>query len=433
MQERVTDEFIPHSGAEDRVGALRALCLMYLDRGMPVVQVARLLGRSRQWVYRTKRLGVVGVRDRRRRSNSHVLDEAVRLREELGCGPTEAVMLLRSRGLDVPSVATIAAEFRRRHINTGRVGFVRPRPMVHAPLTGHGEELSLDIWGPWAVPGIGRVLALTGMDSFSRAAGGVLWRQLDAEAHARSLAYLVDRLYSNHWPVRVLISHRLGFALTQVDGQLAPLVRLALAHGAIPTFLPEAQPWNNGRLQRFHATQEREFWRLLPDGVEGSRVQRLYLEWLDYYNCERVHMAIRPNCPADLARGYYRPFVHRPDPPRTGPVVPRSGRVEYWRHVHAGGWIELHGELVRLHSSLAGQQVIVRLEIRPGEAGSGEIFWQPDGGRAPVWVASVVHDYEGGQCIEGSSVRAGSRLRLIRMVRRNQEIHDDFACQEELT
>jgi len=396
MQERVAGTPVPpEPAAADSVSVLRSLCLTYLDTGMSPRQVARLLGRSRQWVYRTKRSGSAGVRDRRRRVTSHLLEEAVRLREELGCGPAQAAALLRGRGLDAPSVAAIATEFRRRHIAPGRMPHTRIAPITRTPIARHGEELSVDIWGPWVVRGTHRVLALIGIDSFSRAAGGVLWQHLDAEAYARSVAHLVDRLYGNRWPARLLITHRLGTALTPLDGRLAWLVRLALSHGTLPIFLPAAQPWNIGRLQRFQATQEREFWRVLARTHDAREPREPYLDWLDYYNTQRVHAAIAPHTPAELTNGQYRPFSRRPEPPYLTPIAPHKGRIEYWRRVHTGGWIDLHGEWLRIQSRLIGQQVTIRLEIHPGQPGTGAILWRPDGRSEPIQVATLAHNYDG--------------------------------------
>jgi hypothetical protein len=415
VQERATDEFAAtSSGAAEDVHVLRALCLMYLDGGMPAGQVAHVLGRSRQWVYRIKHAGTASVYDRRRRTDPQLLDEAVRLREELGCGAAQAAALLRSRGLDAPSVTTIAAEFRRRHLASSRAVFAKGPPVVRTPLTHHGEELGLDIWGPWVVWGAGRMLAVTGMDSFSRVAGGVLWRQLDPEAYSRSLAYLVDRLYGNRWPARLLISHRLESALAPLDGQLAPLIRLALAHGTTPVYLPAGQPWKNTRLQRFHTTQEREFWRLLSGAMSEHEIRQHYREWLDYYNTEREHAAIYPKSPARLAGGWYRRFAARPELPQVATVAPQPGRIEYWRCVQASGWIALDDDILCMPGHLVGQQVVVTLQICPGQTGSGEILWQPAGQREPIWVATLAHDYDGALAPWRTP---------IRMVRRNPEVY----------
>lgn len=394
----------------DHGSTLRAQCLRYLEAGMGAQQVAKLLGRSRQWVYNTKRSGSAGIRDRRRRTNEHLFAEAVRLHEEIGCAPTQAAALLRHNGQIPPSVAAITAEFWRRQLHTSQSRAIAPMTSKRPPLAGHGEEFTIDVWGPWLVPGMGLVLVLTGMDSFSRTVGGVVWHHLHAEAYTRSLAYLVDRLYGDRWPTRLMISYRLAFVLPPVQGQTAPLVRLALAHHTVPIFLPVAQPWDNARLKRFHVIQKRDFWQKLPPLPALPDLRQQYLEWLDYYNMERRHAGTHHQ-PVELANGRIRRFAERPELPYIPPIGPHTGLVEYWRRVQPGGWIDLHGEMIRVQSCLVGQQVIVRLAIAPGQVGTGEIVWQSDSHSEPIWVARVGHAFDSAApSVDGASLVGASPI-----------------------
>ena len=237
--------------------------------GESVTAICRSLKRSREWFYKWQARADSGdpqwADERSRRpgqSPTRVPDtmagRIVTLRESLAarglfCGAQAIAWELEELGVrDIPSVRTIqrivtraegAAPVSRRYVPKGR-----PYPTLPADRPGMRHQT--DFVGPCFLRGPIRFYSLHSIDL---ATG----RCAVAPVLTRSSQVTIDALWG--------IWQRLGLPQhQQVDNEMVfygsrahprgmgPLIRLCLAHEVEPWFIPPAEPWRNGVVEKFN-------------------------------------------------------------------------------------------------------------------------------------------------------------------------------------
>lgn len=294
----------------------------------------------------------------------------------------------RRTGHAVPSPATIGRKLNALGLANKPSGpgdqRLYPRPEQRA----HGDRRIMDLWSSWWV-GDARVDLATIGDPVSRLCLAELGWAVSSELYTRALALSVRHL----GPMKMLtLDNGVGLAVDTRAGTLPQSVRWALHHGAAVTYIPPAQPWRNGRLERFHWTMEREFWVPAQPKTKDEAARKLQ-DWLNEYNMGRPHSAL----------GFDPPAAHGPYAPLSGEVLrtparlgPQAGTVRFIRLVETRGLIDCQGAVLRVHPMLAGQSVTVDCAVTPGEDGMGRVPWQPKKDLPSEVVATFRHRIERG-------------------------------------
>lgn len=396
----------------EAVNELRAAIAASLGSGRTPTQIARDLDCSRGTVYKVASDLTDGVLslDRRTYGNGHYSTWTEVTREVImtarhrnpSWGPR---MLYAHLARDptgpipreeLPSPATIGrwlheAGVARRPIGPRDVRHY-PEPWPHEPGT-----VTLDGWGPWRI-GDSRLYVCTAQDRYTRLAVTIPAigspvvdgaRGPTGGHWAHALAVTVDHMLTpGGRQLRTLYLNN-GAGVAPVSGTLPMAPRLALGLGARVVYIPPAQPWRNGRLERFHWTMETEYFRdsrprSIDEAVVGLR------EWLNYFNADRPHSRLGNKAPGELAMS--SPLTDR-DLRVIGRSVARApGAVECLRLVMNDGTVELWGgQVLRVPRQLGGQYVRVRFTV-PGP-GRGEVIYQAKGAHGET-VATFDHDLD---------------------------------------
>jgi hypothetical protein len=237
--------------------------------GESVTAICRSLKRSREWFYKWQARAQSGDPDWATERSRRPVQSPTRVAEPLAaqilamrqslaarglfCGAQAIAWELAELGLqDLPSVRTIhrvlaraaaCADVPRRAVSKGR-----PYPTLRADRPGVRHQT--DFVGPCYLEGPVRFYSLHSVDL---ATG----RCAVAPVVARTSQVTIDALWS--------IWHRLGVPQhQQVDNEtvfygslahprgMGPLIRLCLAHGVEPWFIPPAEPWRNGVVEKFN-------------------------------------------------------------------------------------------------------------------------------------------------------------------------------------
>jgi transposase InsO family protein len=395
-------------------GKLRQDILTLLNEGRSPSEVAKRLRCSRTTVHRVARLaedgnasladGRLGNKGRPVLYAQEVWEAILRVRHD---HPSMGALMLyhvllrdgKQYGIapeDLPSPRLIGLAIEKAGLAHKLVG---PRSKTTFPAdqaTAPGL-LTLDTWGPWTIRAT-RLYLITIQDRFTRlsAALPIVGRphgtytemlKLTAKSWGRALEVAARHLVPEK-RIRLLYCDN-GIGLAPAFGHLTQALRHALALGIRVVFIPPAEPWRNGRLERFHWSMEREYFRLSRPGTQDEACAGL-IEWLNYYNTHRPHSALRHKAPADLAP-WYRPLadgfwnIEVPDHPQ-----PVEGRVDAIRLVRNDGVIELwEGQGTRISSILAGQYVRVEFTVT-GRPSIGRIVYNRKRGEDIV-VATFNH------------------------------------------
>lgn len=300
---------------------------------------------------------------------------------------------------DLPSPSSIALAIRKAGLATKPVGPGSRRTFPAEALTGPGT-LTLDTWGPWHLRGT-RVYLITVQDRFTRLAVAypVMGRpnasygellQLTAQSWARAIEVARRYIVPEGRIERLYADNGVGFA--PAFGNIPAGARHALAIGAQVIFIPPAEPWRNGRLERYHWSQEREYWRRERPATQDDALRGL-TDYANWFNTARPHAALGYKAPADLAPWYKElpPRYWEVEVPEYEDPVP--GQVTAIRLVHNNGLIELWtNEAMQISPVLAGQYVRVEFTVT-GFPSTGRVVYNRKRGEDIV-VATFNHSLD---------------------------------------
>lgn len=392
--------------------ALRSIIAALLSEGLSISDAAKEADCSRSMVYKVSRLLVdpeATLTDRRLSNRGRPAIYAQEITEAVlalrAANPTlgprmlaatmERQAITEAARAAVPSPTIISRLLREKGLAVKPIGPKDMRAYPDERPTAPGT-MTIDGWGPWHIRGT-RLYLCTIQDRFTRlslavpAAGGMLrsnWQGLTAEHWAAAQVAAAAHLLPPVTPFERLYADN-GIGMVPAGHTLPQGARTALALGARLIFIPPGQPWRNGRLERFHWTMEKEYFRReRPSTITGA-VAGL-AAYLNYYNTDRPHSALRYRAPADAA--FYKPMAELPvvEP---APRLPRvEGIVEAVRLVLSGGLVELWGrDGLMVSPLLAGQFVRVVFQV-PGPAAAGRVVYHTKG--QDVVVATFAHDLD---------------------------------------
>jgi putative transposase len=256
---------------------------------------------------------------------------------------------LSACGVTPPSVRTIGRVLDRRALVTRRVGrYVskgRPYPTLRADRPGDVHQT--DFVGPCYLHGPVRFYSLHSVDLATGRCGV-------EPLTARSSQPLLDAVWAI-WSRLGIPSHQ------QVDNEMVfygsrtyprgmgPLIRLCLATDVEPWFIPPAEPWRNGVVEKFN-----DIWQqhgpLRQPLKSLAALRRASLAFEDRHNGRHRYSKLGGKTPnAALAATATRlRFPTKADAPQHPLPKPERGRYHVIRFVRHEGQIDLFGETFRV-------------------------------------------------------------------------------------
>lgn len=349
-------------GTVRRINDHRGVAVRRHRSGESVASIATSLGRSRQWVYKwlaraaTADPAWASDRSRRPHISSHALPtdvvEAVRLvRLELYnggllCGSQNIRWRLEDLAVTpLPSVRTITRILAREGLTHRRTGRYVPKGTSYPtlPATRPNQVHQLDYVGPCYLQGPVRFWSLNTVDVATI-------RCAVEPVASRAGQATVDALWAT-W-------HRLGLPEhVQADNELVfygspthprgmgPLIRLCLAHGIEPWFIPFREPWRNGVVERFNAHYRSKFlaWVTVADFL-GLGPASLAFE--GRHNSRYRYTRLQGATPLAMQQAQGSPlhFPAQEAPPTVPLPKPEAGRYHVVRFIRSDRRLDVFGE-----------------------------------------------------------------------------------------
>lgn len=433
---------------------LRMKVQALLGIGLTPSEIGRELGCSRTTVYKViDLLESDSITDDKRRNNpgraaqfdAHIWEVIRKVRlEDPTLGPimihhllkrSENAQLYGIQPEDVPSPASIALKIREWGLANKPVGpkskrtFPDPRPTAPGVLT-------IDAWGPWHIRA-SRLYLVTIQDRYTRASVGIpivtstagaKGSGISAEGWLKAISVAYRYLLNGVSPNRLYADN--GIGLAPAGTNLSRASRLALSLGASCTFIPPAEPWRNGRLERFHWTLEREYFRK-EDPRTVKQALDGFTEYLNWYNHHRPHSSLRYKAPGEVFPVQVLPNEFWEEPAEEGKEW--QGHVTAIRLVQNTGYVELwNNERVLTASILAGQYVRVEFEVNSAlpYPQPGRIVYNRKKEEA-ILVGLFTHRLGESNKINTVRVIEGGRIRLVDFDNevKGNELIDDMQYQ----
>ncbi len=329
--------------------------------GESATAICQSVGRSREWLYtwvRRQQTGDAGwaeAHSRRPARSPRQLTAAqetaiVTVRRslqqrQLFCGAQAIAWELADLGQPPPSLRTISRVLERHGLVTRARGAYIPTGVAYPALPAErpGQVHQTDFVGPCFLRGAQRFYSLHSVDV---ATGRCGVQQLPN----RSSQPTLDALWA--------IWRRLGIPQhQQVDNEmvfygsrahprgLGPLIRLCLAMGVEPWFIPPAEPWRNGVVEKFN-DRWRQFGPLRQPLASRAAVDRANGAFEARHNAHYRYSKLGGRTPNAALAASATPlrFPEAVRAPHHPLPKPAQGRYHVVRFVRQDGSIDVFGE-----------------------------------------------------------------------------------------
>lgn len=292
---------------------LRKQAVTMSVQGVSVTEIARRLGRSRQWVYKWIERSSTGKSDWSlsqsnvphsiaNKTHKDIETAVVRTRKALDSDPHKEsgaypiMHELRHQGIDPPSVATINRILRKHGLTRSKPAYVKSG--IDYPEDPLNMQL-MDLVGPRYLRGGNRFYLLNIISNDTRHAGVFPILSKSADDITRSV---VSFWKSYSIPDFLQLDNELSFKGSNRHPRgLGLLMRTALDLDVTPRFIPMGEPWRNGVIERFNQKVERTL--LTQEHKDFDDLMRHSAEFVEVHNSEHHYSTMNHRTPlqSDLA------------------------------------------------------------------------------------------------------------------------------------
>lgn len=289
---------------------LRKQAVTMVGQGVSVTEVARQLGKSRQWVYKWIDRSSIGESDwnislsRAPRSitnktHKDIESAVIKTRRVLDADPHREsgaypiIHELRRQGIEPPSVATVNRILRKHGLTRSKPVYVKSG--IDYPANPLNMQL-MDLIGPRYLRGGNRFYLLNIISNDTRHAGVFPILSKSAENITGSV---VSFWKSYSVPDFLQLDNELSFKGSNRHPRgLGLLMRTALDLDVTPRFIPVGEPWRNGVIERFNQKVERTL--LTQEHKDFNSLMRHSAEFMEVHNREHHYSTMNHRTPAQM-------------------------------------------------------------------------------------------------------------------------------------
>lgn len=352
-------------------------------KGEQVASIARSMGYSRQWVYKWIQRHESGdeatdwpqSRPSCPDSNPRQLSEAVvgavkmvRLslyNQGLFCGAQAIEWELKELGLEsVPSLRSINRILSREALTHRRTGSYEPKGRKYPAMAVSevNQVHQTDYVGPCYLNGPIRFYSLNSVDL---ATGRCAINPVLNKAGQNT----IDAIWSS-WCRLGIPNHQqvdneaVFFGSRQFPRGMGNLIRLCLLNGVEPWFIPMAEPWRNGVVEKFNDHYRGGFLSRVPmQGEEDLREQSLIFE--QKHNTRYRYSKLRGQTPLrvlEQSRHNIR-FPESVEAPKYPLPKPTTGRYHLVRFIRSNLVLDIFGERFKMPSEATYEYAVATIDV----------------------------------------------------------------------
>lgn len=350
-------------------------------KGESITAIARKLGHSRRWVYKWIERYEAGGEEsdwqedhtrcphRNPRQLPDIVVEAVKLAratllsQGMFCGAQAIRWELEAmQCVPLPSLRTISRIINREGLIARRTGRYEPKGKAYPKLIGKqaNDVHQSDYVGPCYLSG---PLRFFSMNSVDVATG----RCAVTPVFNKAAQSVIDAIWSNWWRLGIPKHQQVDNELVFYGGCRYPrgmscLIRLCLAMGVEPWFIPLGEPWRNGIVEKFNDHYRRGFLRrVFINGADELHRESLVFE--TKHNTRYRYTKLKGSTP-QMALGNAK--IRLPDSPvpPTHPLPkPESGRYHLVRFIRGNGMLDIFGEKFKVPPEVVYEYVVATIDV----------------------------------------------------------------------
>lgn len=283
----------------------------------------------------------------------------------LFCGDQAIAWELEEMGVHpIPSLSTIGRILRRRDLTHRRTGRYEPKGTAYPalPALRPNQTQQVDLVGPCYLTGSLRFFSLNAID--------VLLNRCGVEPiPSRAAQSILDAVWAV-WkrlgmPDNLQVDNEMSFfgSPTHPRG-MGPLIRLCLRSGVALWFIPPAEPWRNGVIEKFNDHYRQKFLAKVTM-ASMAQLQAGSLAYEHRHNSTYRYSKLQGHTPLRaLARmGRALVFPDREEAPRHPLEKPEAGRYHLVRLVRSDLRVSIFGEMFPAPPETQYEYVVATVDV----------------------------------------------------------------------
>lgn len=352
-------------------------------RGESVTAIARSMGYSPRWIYkwilrhRNEEEGIPWAQDRSKRPGSNprrVSDdmvEAIKLvrlslyNQGLFCGAQAIAWELETLGLEsIPSLPTINRILSRHELTHRRTGPYESKGRKYPKLCAQtvNEVHQMDFVGPCYLKGAIRFYSLNSVDL---ATGRCAISPVLSKAGQNTLNAIWSGWCRLGIPQNLQVDNELVFyGSRQHPRGMEILIRLCLLHDVQPWFIPMAEPWRNGIIEKFNDHYQSGFLhRVVVRGEKDLSRQSLVFE--QKHNTRYRYSKLKGQTPQNVLQKLNATlrFPKSLEAPPHPLPKPKKGRYHLVRFIRSDRLLDVFGQKYILPPEATYEYVVATVNV----------------------------------------------------------------------
>jgi transposase InsO family protein len=360
----------------------RRLAVHRFVSGESASSICASLGRSTSWLYKWVRRHASGdshwseSRSRRPVRNPRQItaevEELVKMirlnlyNRDLFCGAQAILWEMQDYSVKpLPSLRTINRILSRNGLTHRRTGSYIPkgRPYPSLPSLRVNQTHQADLVGPCYLKGPVRFYSLNAVDLSTARCGLNPSRSKSGQKVIEGFWEIWKRMGI---PDNVQVDNEMSFYGAQKHPRgMGPLIRLCLHNGVEPWFIPVAEPWRNGVVERFNVHyQQRFLGKVTMVDEQDLRIKSLAYE--QRHNSTYRYSKLGGKTPLvalALSKKQLR-FPETEQAPRHPIKKPTIGRYHVVRFIRSDQKLNVFGELFRVSPELQYEYVVATIDVK---------------------------------------------------------------------
>jgi transposase InsO family protein len=286
--------------------------------------------------------------------------------QDLFCGAQAIQWEMESLGVaPIPSVRTINRILRRNDLTHRRTGNYEPKGKAYPRIDAQSpnDVHQADLVGPLYLTGPIKFYSLNVVDIITARCGIHPVTSKTGQAIISAFWAIWGRL---GMPKHVQVDNEMCFyGGTRYPRGMGPLIRLCLHHRIEPIFIPQAEPWRNGVIEKFNDHYQQKFLRK----VEIYSFPHLIQEGIKF---EAKHNALyrysklngKTPCQALKTSSANLTFPSQDKVPKYPLVKPIQGKYTVVRFIRSDGKLNIFGELFSVPSYMHYEYVKAIIDVK---------------------------------------------------------------------
>jgi len=284
----------------------------------------------------------------------------------LFCGAQAIRWELEDMGVQpLPSLRTINRILSRRDLTHRRTGRYEPKGKAYPKLPAllPNQTHQVDLVGPCYLTGPIRFYSLNAIDI-------MLNRCAIEPMPSRAAQSVLDAVYAV-WkrmgiPDNLQVDNEIAFFGSPIHPRgMGPLIRLCLLYGVDLWFIPPAEPWRNGVIEKFNDHYRQKFLAKITM-TSRAELRQASLAYEHRHNSTYRYSKLRGQTPDNaLARmGQKLVFPNRKQAPRHPLEKPEEGYYHLVRFIRSNCQLNIFGEIFAAPPETQYEYVVATIDVK---------------------------------------------------------------------